>query len=201
MCTLLIIFCNLSRKTFDCSRNYILRSSKLLFPCSEELSAKHSFPWKTYNVSINFCLEPIKLHSSAKSLQQNCENCIAWCPRYTPMKNSFTEKITILFKTFRILAQKQSRIKQNGFGSFIKNALSVSSKYFQVKSIGKMNTNLSIFVGFEQKLSRSLANLFRHTCQNCFSTVQQTFREKINLTKSIHFCPSFGALSKKKIGV
>ena len=37
-CTLLFIFCNFSTKTFDCSRNYILRSSELLFPPFRSLS-------------------------------------------------------------------------------------------------------------------------------------------------------------------
>ena len=106
MCTLLFIFCNLSRKTFDCSRNNILRSANLLFPCSEELFASHSFPWKTYKFSISFWFKPIKLRFSAKTLQQNCQICIICCPQNTPMKNSFTEKVTILLHFFRILSQK-----------------------------------------------------------------------------------------------
>ena len=61
-----------------------------------------------------------------------------------------------------------------------------------------MNTTLSTFVGFGNKNSRSLANLFRHPCQNYFSPVQQTIRGKIISVKSVQFCPTFGALSWKK---
>ena len=81
-------------------------ASKLPFSCPEELFANHSFPWKTYNFSSSFCFEPIKLRFSANSLQQNGQNCIVWCPRNTPIKNSFTEKVTILFISYRILSQK-----------------------------------------------------------------------------------------------
>ena len=120
MCTLLFIFCNLSRKTFDCSRNYISRIANLLFPCPEDLFAKHSFPWSTYYLSISFCFEPMKLAFSAKSLQQNCENCIVLCPRNNPMKTSFTEKVTILLSFFHILRQKNL--------DFIKNVSALLSK-------------------------------------------------------------------------
>ena len=87
--------------------------TKLPFPCPEELFGKHSFPWKTYNFSVTFCFEPIKLRFSAKSLQQICQNCIIWCPRKTPMKANFTEKVTILFQLFRILSQKNLDFSKN----------------------------------------------------------------------------------------
>ena len=107
-------------------------------------------------------------------------------------------KIYNVVQTFPHFDPKKPRIQQKCFGMAVKIAFFVSIKYFQVKSIDKMNTNLSIFLGFEQKKFRSLANLFRHTCQNCFSTVQQTLRGKIILVKSIHFCPYFTALSRKR---
>ena len=200
MCTLLFIFCTLNRKKWTAAEIITEGASKLPFPCPEDLFAKHSFPRKTYNFSVTFSIEPIKLRFSAKSLQQICQNCIIWCPRNTPMKKNFTEKVTFLFQLFPHFEPKKSRLQPKCFGGSVKIAFFVSSKYFREKSIGKMNTNFSSFVGFEQKLSWSLANLFRHTCQNCFSPVQRTFGGKIILVRSRHFCPSFRTLSRKKIG-
>ena len=79
-CVLLFIFCTFIRKNLTAAEIISERMSKLPFPCQEQLFAKDSFPWKTYNFSINFCFHPIKLRFSAKSLQQSCQNCIVWCP-------------------------------------------------------------------------------------------------------------------------
>ena len=132
MCTLLFIFCTLNRKKWTAAEIITEGASKLPFPCPEDLFAKHSFPRKTYNFSVTFSIEPIKLRFSAKSLQQICQNCIIWCPRNTPMKANFTEKVTILFQLFRILSQKNL--------DFSKNVSVVLSKLhfsFPVNTFGK----------------------------------------------------------------
>ena len=132
MCTLLFIFCTLNRKKWTAAEIISEGASKLPFPCPEDLFAKHSFSWKTYNFSVTFSIEPIKLRFSAKSLQQICQNCIIWCPRNTPMKANFTEKVTILFQLFRILSQKNL--------DFSKNVSVVLSKLhfsFPVNTFGK----------------------------------------------------------------
>ena len=61
-----------------------------------------------------------------------------------------------------------------------------------------MNTNLLSFLGFEQKISRRLANVFRHTCQNCFSLVEQTFRGKNILVKNYTYLSIFLGIEQKK---
>ena len=94
--------------------------------------------------------------------------------------------------------QKKSRIQQNCFGRSVKTAFLVSSEYLQVKSFDKMNTNMLSFLGFEQKYSRSLANVIRHTCQTCFSPVQQTFRGKVILVKRYTFLSIFWGFEQKK---
>ena len=73
------------------------------------------------------------------------------------------------------------------------NTLKKKTKLFN----GKF-TLLSICLGFEQIQFRSLANLFRHNCQNCFCTVQQTRRGKIFFLKKIQICSSFSHFERKK---
>ena len=125
--------------------------TKLPFPCPEELFGKHSFPWRTYNFLINFCFEPIKFrlfcgiiaadlsklhylvstkHSDEKKIHWKSYNFVSDFPHFEP---------------------KKSRIQQKCFGGSVKIAFFVPSKYFREKSIGKMNTNFSSFVGFERK--------------------------------------------------
>ena len=200
-----------------CSRNFIRRSVKLLFPCQEQLYAKCSFPWKTYNFSINFCFEPKKLRFLLKSFQQSCQTCYVWCPRNTPRKNLFTEKITISFEFFRILTQQKSRLEENCFSRAVKIAFFVFKKILSGKInwkkekllfscpanisrknySGEKQTFLSIFWNFEQKKDRILANSFQHSCHVCVSRVQQTLWGKTNLLKSVQNCSSLWALSRR----
>ena len=113
------------------------------------------------------CLMSTK-HSELKSVHWIIYNFVQIFPKFGP---------------------KKSRLQQKSFAMAVKFAFFVSIKYFQVRSIGKMITNLSIFLGFEQKKFRSLANFFPYTCQYCLSPVQQTFRGKYILVKCITFCP------------
>ena len=106
MCTLLFISRTLNRKNWTAAEIISEGASKLPFPCPEELFAKHSFPWKTYNFLVTFCFEPIKLPFSAKSLQQICQNCNIWCPRNTPRKKKSLKMLHFCFSFFRILSQK-----------------------------------------------------------------------------------------------
>ena len=198
ICSIFAIF---SRKNWTAAEIISEGASKLLLPCRGQLFPKDSFIWRKYSFSINFCFQPIKLRFSAKSFQQICQKCLVWCQRNTPRKNRFTEKLTFSFKIFRFLTQKKPRLQQKSFGMAVKVAFFVSIKYFHVKSIDKINTNLSIIVRLEQKLFSSLATYSGILVNAAFLLSSKHFEEKLSLWKRIHFCPSYGALSGKKIWV
>ena len=113
MFTLLVNFFTLCRKNWTAAEIISEVASKLPFPCSEQLFAKYSFPWKSYNFSINFCFEQIKL----RFLQNHCSRVvkIALFDVHETLRwrISSMEKFTITFNFFRILSQKNLDFSKN----------------------------------------------------------------------------------------
>ena len=176
-------------------------ASKLLFPGPEELCAKKLLPLNHLQFFDQFLTLSQKISFFNETISAEFWKLLCL------MSTKHSEEISVHWKNYEFVHffphfdQTKSRIQQICFGRAVKIAFLVSSEYLHVKSNERMNTNLLSFLGFGQKMSRSLANLIRHTCQTCFSPIQQTFRGKIILVRSIQFCPTFGALSRKKIGV
>ena len=179
-CTLLFIFCNFSTKTFDCSRNYILRSSELLFPPFRSLSGD-KFELSEF-ISAGF----LKLQ--------------LFCPVDIHMKNLLAGMCTFLFifwtfsrKNLRIQQKKNRPEHQNCFFRVQKNF--VKKKHFPLNNLQFFDQ----FLTLSQKNFVFQSNHFSRVVKTAMFIVHETLRGNIVPPKKLQFCSFFSAFWTKKV--
>ena len=178
-CTLLFIFCIFSTKTFDCSRNFILRSSELLFSPFRSLSGGKielsEFISAGFSKLQLFC--PVDIHMK-KILARMCTFC------------SF----------FGLSAGKTCEYSRKNIGRSVKAAFSGSRRTLCKKTFAL--EPLTIFRSisdFEPKNFVFQWNHFSRVLKTAMFNVHETLRGNIGPLKKLRICSFFPAFWPNKI--